>query len=294
MKSLAFFISLPIIYLPTISFLTLSFSLILFYSSVSAKSNDFDKLCANQIPLQTIEKKYHKTRINVPLQIAEKLYGKRDKTWRVVGVDYTEAEKPRLWYPCRNQKYVVALLSRDALKDKNKSFAQLAQIGFYLLSPDNRKTGHTILEEGLATQLAIATLKSFTKKSAKRIPPNAIHKDSMYAYYQLGTIKSLYPDMTQRIRKLRAHGIKLSQLTPAKLKQHFPKLNNVQSMILTRVTSSGKKYATTDKKPITPKQASKPTIKKTTTKKKQTATKAKMPKIHLQVSPTGKMHSGTW
>ncbi len=267
----------------------ISFSLILFSSTLSANNNDFIKLCANQIPLQTIEKKYHKTRINVPLQIAERLYGRRDSSWRVIGVDYTEAEKPKLWYPCRNQKYVVALLSRDALKDKNKSSAQLAQLGFYLLSPDNTNTNHNNLEEGLATQLAIATLKRF----AKSVPPNAIHKNSMYAYFQLGTIKSLYPDMTQRIKNLRARGIKLSQVTPAQLKQYFPKINNIQSIMLTRATSSGKKYATTDRKPIPTKQLSKPTIKKKYVKK-QTATKAKMPQIHLQVSPTGKMHSGTW
>lgn len=104
----------------------ISFAMVLFSSTISAKNNDFVKICANQIPLQTIEKKYHKTRINVPLQVAERLYGTRDSSWRVVGVDYTEAEKPKLWYPCRNQKYVVALLSRDALKDKSKSLAQLA------------------------------------------------------------------------------------------------------------------------------------------------------------------------
>jgi len=88
------------------------------------------------------------TRLGHILRSAETQYGKRDPSYTILGIEFSE-DGPQIWYPgnCDN---IAIQLSLDCLNDEVRACYQLAHECVHLLSPTGARNA-TVLEEGLAT-----------------------------------------------------------------------------------------------------------------------------------------------
>ena len=92
------------------------------------------------------------SRLGQMLKMAEAEYGKRDKSWTILGVEFVH-DGPRVWFP-GNCNHVVVQLGTAAAQDGQKAMFQLAHEVVHLLDPSSAKT--TVLEEGIATNFALS------------------------------------------------------------------------------------------------------------------------------------------
>lgn len=88
------------------------------------------------------------TRLGDMLHQATSLYGPRDMSWTILGVEFG-LDIPQIWYP-GSRKDVVVQLGRRALNDTAQACYQLAHESIHLLAPSGSSPAPT-LEEGLAT-----------------------------------------------------------------------------------------------------------------------------------------------
>lgn len=78
---------------------------------------------------------------------AEKMFGERDKSFTLLGIEFMETG-PRIWYP-KDNKNIVIQLTPDALNSEAIAYYQLAHECVHLLSPSG-KANANVLEEGVA------------------------------------------------------------------------------------------------------------------------------------------------
>lgn len=88
------------------------------------------------------------SRLGQMVRIAQDLYGSRDQSYTLIGVEFSE-DGPQLWYP-ENIRNVVIQLSIACLTEPYRAMYQLAHECVHLLSPSGGRNA-TVLEEGLAT-----------------------------------------------------------------------------------------------------------------------------------------------
>ena len=79
---------------------------------------------------------------------AEEMFGERDKSYTILGIDFTPGDEARTWTP-GNCKHIIVQLSMNGLTDRYEAYRQLAHEGIHLLSPTG-KADANVLEEGLA------------------------------------------------------------------------------------------------------------------------------------------------
>jgi hypothetical protein len=91
------------------------------------------------------------------LSEVESLYGPRDSSWTILGVEIGP-DIPQLWYP-GDRKHVLVQLGVTALNDAHRAYYQLAHECVHLLSPTGTSYA-PVLEEGLATVYSEDYMKS--------------------------------------------------------------------------------------------------------------------------------------
>lgn len=82
------------------------------------------------------------------LHLAESLYGKRDMDYTFLGVEFSNGQVPRNWFPGERGQVVIQL-TNHCLLDPHRACFQLAHEVIHLLSPTGRRSAN-MLEEGLA------------------------------------------------------------------------------------------------------------------------------------------------
>lgn len=86
------------------------------------------------------------------LKDAEGLYGERDRSFNILGVELCDQEQPQTWYPggWNGQKDVIIQITKDCENNLKKAIFQVSHEVIHCLCP---KPGHhaNVLEEGLAT-----------------------------------------------------------------------------------------------------------------------------------------------
>ena len=88
------------------------------------------------------------------LKTAEKRFGERDKSYTLLGVEFTTIGNPQIWYP-GNCKHVSIQITEDCLEDINRAVFQVAHETIHCLSPTGSQNAN-VLEEGLANLFSIA------------------------------------------------------------------------------------------------------------------------------------------
>lgn len=128
------------------------------------------------------------------LNQAEYLYGKRDQSFTILGLEFMDSSNPQIWYP-QNCKHIVIQLNSKCLHDFNEGIFELAHETIHCLSPSEGKFPATVLEEGIATFFSI----NYTKKGGygdfSNIPnpkyKNAFDKFSQFINYDNLIIKKV-------------------------------------------------------------------------------------------------------
>lgn len=89
--------------------------------------------------------------------MAEELFGSRDTSYTLLGIDY--AKKGRSWFP-GNCKHIIIQLTKSCLMDRQDAYSQLSHATIHLLSPTGKSSANN-LEEGLAHYFSAYYMNSF-------------------------------------------------------------------------------------------------------------------------------------
>ena len=162
------------------------------------------------------------------LKAAEQKYGERDRSWTILGVEFTKSGPPQVWYPGSNdgRRDVIVQLTTNCAGDMIRQLFQLSHESIHLLSPTG--SGHaTVFEEGLAAYFSIVYIQNRLHFGPN---PDQWFQNSKYlpAYHIISNVYRIHPDADARIRMLRnINKQSLSAgLTPAMLTAVFPLLSN--------------------------------------------------------------------
>jgi hypothetical protein len=162
------------------------------------------------------------SRLGEMLREAEGLYGIRDRSFTILGVEFREGV-PQIWFP-GNCNHIAIQLGTDALNDVNKALFQLAHECVHLLDPII--FGQTsVLEEGLATNFSLI----YVRRSNPSYETGSAKYDA--ANRRVEQLLTQYPDA---IRHLREGGDRLSGFTAEKLTGHCTGLSASAAEVLAR------------------------------------------------------------
>lgn len=142
------------------------------------------------------------SRLGQALDMAEDLFGPRDRSATLLGIDFTTDPQPSHWYPggAGPGKNIIVLLTAGAAADEDRALYQLAHESFHLLSTNLFGTA-TNLEEGLATWYSLW----YMARIGRPLPADYIDLPKYrHAYDNVQALARLYPDMPASIKRYRA------------------------------------------------------------------------------------------
>lgn len=86
------------------------------------------------------------------LKDAENLFGERDRSFNILGVELCDQEQPQTWYPGSwdGQKDVIIQITKDCQTNLKKAIFQVSHEVIHCLCPKPGRHAN-VLEEGLAT-----------------------------------------------------------------------------------------------------------------------------------------------
>ena len=88
------------------------------------------------------------------LTTAEGLYGLRDSTYTILGIEFYHQTNPQVWFP-GNCKHIAIQLTYGSLFNMDAGVFELAHEAIHCLTPTSGIVPATILEEGLATHFSL-------------------------------------------------------------------------------------------------------------------------------------------
>lgn len=195
-----------------------------------AKTTETLNFCAEQILARPIQNGYTWTlgsRLAQALTEAEKRYGKRDMSWTLAGVEFTNEAQPKVWYPFSYDggRFILVQLTQGTVCDEKRALFQLAHEVIHLLSPAGPGEATTVFEEGLATYFSI----QYAQEQGVDISPNYISSEKYSKAYD--AIAALYASdnndlIDRQIRQLRKKKASLAMLTKTDIKAHFPQIDD--------------------------------------------------------------------
>ncbi|NBR14512.1 MAG: hypothetical protein EBU01_08005, partial [Crocinitomicaceae bacterium] len=152
------------------------------------------------------------SRLGEAIDLAERLYGDRDKSYTILGVEFVLSDRPKIWYP-GSQKFIIIQLTASSLSDEFQALYQLSHETIHLLSPIGKRSAN-VLEEGLATYFSELYLTILGQPNWK--PTTKEYQDAVNLTKALLTIDN------QIIKKVRELERTISFLTP----EHFLQVNS--------------------------------------------------------------------
>ncbi len=166
------------------------------------------------------------------LRFVEALYGPRDRSWTLLGVEFTSEAAPQVWYPTFDGfgDSVIVQLTRSASTDETRALFQLSHEVVHLLSPAGPGAKASVLEEGLATLTSLQYLEAI----GKGVSPSYISEPRYEAAYRSVSRLAKRPDFKTGIRSLRATRGGLSGLSPADMQRAWPGLSAREATVLAR------------------------------------------------------------
>lgn len=134
------------------------------------------------------------SRLGDMLNMAEKMFGKRDKTYTILGIEFSN-DGPQLWYP-GNCKSIVIQLNINALNDEHRACFQLSQEVVHLISPTGKRDA-TNLEEGLATYFG----DQYMKKNFPDSPWRIEKKSYLKVKKLVEELLTIDPEIIKKVRE---------------------------------------------------------------------------------------------
>lgn len=148
---------------------------------------------------------------------AESMYGPRDRSFTIIGVELYDGTQPQTWYPCYDsQKYVAIQLTKECNNDMNRAIFQVAHELIHCLCPKPGRHAN-VLEEGLASLFSEIVSKEYGS------PYKADSNKYQYAMMKVSELLSHDYDI---IKKVRAKTLDISSITSEQLKSVCPDLKD--------------------------------------------------------------------
>ena len=97
------------------------------------------------------------SRLSDMLHMAEKLFGPRDPSYTLLGIEFV-SDNPRIWYP-GDRQHIVIQLDPSAATNMSKACYQMAHETVHLLAPTGGKNAN-YFEEGVACYFAAYYMKN--------------------------------------------------------------------------------------------------------------------------------------
>ena len=156
------------------------------------------------------------SRLGEMLYMAEELFGPRDRSYTILGVEFV-SDHPRIWHP-GYRKDIIIQLGPDAATDLLQACYQMAHETIHLLAPTGSNDANN-LEEGVACYFAAYYLK--TKLNA----PNWRPLVPSYQYV-LKRVAPLLDADIDCIRRLRYQQPSFSKMSEEQISTAFPNLTS--------------------------------------------------------------------
>ena len=161
----------------------------------------------------------------------ETMFGTRDRTLPLLGIEFTTASNPSIWYPkyANGRDAIIIQLTKAARYDQRRALFQLAHEAFHLISPIAPGSRASVLEEGLATYFAI----DYCAEVGLDVSPGYI-RDPKYraAYDDIVRLAEVTPQFTSAVKRLRGRTGSFSDLSAKELRAVFPALSTQQATAL--------------------------------------------------------------
>ena len=146
---------------------------------------------------------------------AEKLFGERDYSYTILGVELVY-DGPRVWYP-GDRKHIIIQLSLEAATDLFVACYEMAQEVVHLLAPTGGPHANNF-EEGVSCYFAELWMKE--RLNAEFLPSMSSYRDVLNA------VRPLLDTDRYFVRKLRNQQPSFSKITKEQLKGVFPDLSS--------------------------------------------------------------------
>ena len=154
------------------------------------------------------------SRLHEMLLLAEGMFGKRDRSYAFLGIEFTE-ENPHLHYEA--DKNLIMRLHASALLEPMEAYAQMAHECIHMLSPNPTKPV-TILEEGMAEVFAYIYMQDTWKVTLPSKTPGS-------AYHEARELVGSTMDIdTFGIKRIREEEPTISLISKALIWKHYPML----------------------------------------------------------------------
>lgn len=148
------------------------------------------------------------------LRTAEARYGERDKSYTLLGVEFTSLNNPQTWYP-GNCKNIAIQITMNCIDDINRAVFQVAHEVIHCLCPTGGQNAN-ILEEGLANLFSI----DYCKENG--------HGDNWTSN------KQEYTDATELVRQL----LKIDNDIIKKLRSAQPTISLIDKELILKTNSN--------------------------------------------------------
>ena len=163
------------------------------------------------------------SRLGDMLYVAEELFGPRDPSYTILGIEF-EAHGPQIWYPgCR--RHIIIQLSSSAATRISQACYQMAHETVHLLAPSGKRNA-TNFEEGVACYFAAHYMKKRLNQPSWR--------PTLPCYER--AIEVITPRLDEDIvcvRRLRENQLSFRDMTKELISTEFPNLTPNELRFLT-------------------------------------------------------------
>lgn len=174
------------------------------------------------------------SRLGDILAVYEKILGRRNPAYRLLGIEFTSGKRPGTWYPDYGDglNNIIVRLTPVARHDRNFALFQLGHEAFHLIEPIQPNSRGSFFEEGLASYFAIAYMNRIGVTGGERY---IVGKNYKLAYDMIVNVANLHkPDFNARLRKLRELHRSFSRLTEDDIRAAFPQAPAKTARLLAR------------------------------------------------------------
>lgn len=149
------------------------------------------------------------------LRLAQEMFGERDHSYTILGVEFTAKDHPNLWHP-RNGKDIIIQLTQPCLEQPQRACFQLSHEVIHLLSPTGRKETN-VLDEGLASYFSIYYMTHVIGS------PNWRYNIASYDA-AMSLVKTLFEFDPDAVKTLRAEQPTIPFIDEELIMKHYPQI----------------------------------------------------------------------
>lgn len=152
------------------------------------------------------------SRLGHILTQAEGMFGKRDKEYTILGVEFNLLLRPQIWFP-GDCKHIVIQLNQLALTEFKQALYQLSHEIIHCISPAGMKITN-VLEEGMATYFSEWYMRNNNMGEWPALSLNGIDSEYNEASALVKSLLTFSPNIIKDVREFQPV---IARITPKDL-----------------------------------------------------------------------------